>query len=539
MLMLSAPASAARLQSWRFDAGRNQLEIKTTGDVQPQAQLIFNPTRLVIDLPGTVLGQSPVTQTMEGTIRAIRVAQFDPETTRLVLELSPGYTLDPNQVKFTGITGSSWSVQLPQPQLSSQAPRNEEIYNVNLITANNSTTASKLTPINTTANKLTPINTTVRTINPIVNPVNRLNTTVRTINPIVNPVNRPNATVRAINPIVNTSSLAQADTSFVSTIESIQLSPNGTQLVIRGDRNLMANGGWDRTTGLYKIVIPNAQLASRVTGPQLNADSPILRIRLQQQDSRTVIVLVQPASGVAIGRLNQIGDRFVSLNLQRASIARNPISQPIFDLTPPPPASQPQPGAIVNQPSSQPSRPIPKGRIVIMVDPGHGGKDSGAPGLGGLLEKDVILPISKTVAAVLEKNGIQAILTRNADYFVTLQGRVDMSEQANANLFVSIHANSVDNRPDVNGLETYYYENGANLAKAVHRRILGSIDNLNDRGVRQARFYVLRKNSMPAILVETGFMTGARDNPRLGNPEYQRRMGEAIANGILDYLRQR
>ncbi|WP_088243215.1 N-acetylmuramoyl-L-alanine amidase [Calothrix rhizosoleniae] len=488
MLVLSAPAAAARLKSWRFDASQNRLEINTIGDVQPQAQLIFNPTRLVIDLPGTELGQNPINQNLGGKIRAIRVGQFNSQTTRLVLELSPGYTLDPKQVKFVGTTASNWSVQLPQPKLKTQALTPGKTYNFNVFTQNTNTTDNKLTSINTN---------------------------------------------------VNTSRLAQSDTSFISTVQSVKLNPTGTQLVIRADRNLTANGGWDRTTGLYRIVIANAKLAPKVKGPQLNADSPLLRIRLQQQDPRTVVVLVQPASRVSIGRLNQIGDRFISVNLRRSSMVRNPLSQPIFGLTPPQ-QSQPIPRKITNQPISRPSRPLSKRRIVIMIDPGHGGRDSGAVGIGRLLEKDVVLSISKTVASVLSQNGIQVLLTRDSDYFVTLPARVQMSRKTSTNLFVSIHANAVANRPHVSGVETFFYSpNSKSLAQAVQNNIIGRIGNLNNRGVKRARFYVLRKNTMPAILVETGFVTGTEDNARLRNPQYQKLMGEAIANGILEYLRRR
>ncbi|MDD1458425.1 N-acetylmuramoyl-L-alanine amidase, partial [Dolichospermum sp. ST_sed7] len=187
----------------------------------------------------------------------------------------------------------------------------------------------------------------------------------------------------------------------------------------------------------------------------------------------------------------------------------------------------------------QPRLPVPNGKILVVIDPGHGGKDSGAPGLGGLLEKDVVLPISTKLARILEQNGIQVVLTRDADFFVELQGRVDIAKRVNATLFVSIHANSVDNRSDVNGLEVYYYDSGYGLAETVRQTILQNISTLNNRGTRKARFYVLRKNSMPAILVETGYMTGREDNPRLGSPEYQSRMAEGIATGILNYLKQR
>jgi N-acetylmuramoyl-L-alanine amidase len=158
--------------------------------------------------------------------------------------------------------------------------------------------------------------------------------------------------------------------------------------------------------------------------------------------------------------------------------------------------------------------------------------------LGGLLEKDVVLPIGRRIAEILEQNGVQTVLTRDADFFVELQGRVDIAERVNATVFVSVHANSVENRPDVNGLEVYYYESGYALAESVRKSILQNIGTIKDRGTRKARFYVLRKSSMPSILVEAGYMSGREDNPRLGSPEYQNRMAEAIALGILQYLKR-
>ncbi|MDJ0735661.1 MAG: N-acetylmuramoyl-L-alanine amidase [Nostocaceae cyanobacterium] len=612
--VLSSPTYAAQLQSWRFDANQNRLEIETSESVQPQAQLIFNPTRLVIDLPGTTFERPQLTQPVGGAIRAIRVGQFEPGTARVVVELSSGYTIDPNQVKFVETGSSKWIVELPKPKLDTVASSSTNIYSVvttnskstidnkdkdnhlkNIISRNSQTTqvegllvtgdgffirtsgSNPQVQINPTRDKDTVnIDIAGATLSPSlkqnhfpVNPygvrriqffeldtkpptvrmtlqVNRNNTDWRTITSsrdgFVLLPNRASVKLPASNtPISNSnfrSGLSLAK-NYLGTIQAVELSNIGRQLIIRSDRNISASGSWDRSTGLYKITIPNARLPEAVKGPSLNANSPILRIRLQQQDPRTVVIYVQPALGVKIGNLNNIGDRFVSLELQRnRSSFTPPIALPPL-LKPNP---QPLPPIANNPPWQKPTqslRPLPKGRVLIVVDPGHGGKDSGAPGLGGLLEKDVVLSISKRVAALLQQNGIQAVLTRDSDYFVTLRGRVDIARRQNANLFVSIHANAIGGRPHVNGLETYYYQNGQRLAQAVHKRILRSISTIKDRRVRQARFYVLRKNSMPAILVETGYMTGREDNPRLKNPDYQNRMAEAIANGILDYLRQR
>ncbi len=132
---------------------------------------------------------------------------------------------------------------------------------------------------------------------------------------------------------------------------------------------------------------------------------------------------------------------------------------------------------------------------------------------------------------------MQAILTRDNDYFLDLSERVKIAEEAKATVFISIQSNSLDDRPDVNGLETYYYdETSLKLAQIIHSSIIQNVINLKDRGLRKARFYVLRKNSMPAIVVETGYITGKEDSNRLKNPESQHKIAEAITIGILKYL---
>jgi N-acetylmuramoyl-L-alanine amidase len=180
-------------------------------------------------------------------------------------------------------------------------------------------------------------------------------------------------------------------------------------------------------------------------------------------------------------------------------------------------------------------------KILVTIDPGHGGKDSGAIGLDGLREVDVILPISLRVAKILQEKGVATQLTRDSDYFVGLDERVVMARKAGASIFVSIHANSIDNRPDVNGLETYHYHRGLELANIVHSNVIGVLggdrdDPLLDRGVRSARFLVLRKSEIPAILVEVGYLTSPTESLKLANEKYRERMADAIAQGILEYL---
>jgi N-acetylmuramoyl-L-alanine amidase len=119
---------------------------------------------------------------------------------------------------------------------------------------------------------------------------------------------------------------------------------------------------------------------------------------------------------------------------------------------------------------------------------------------------------------------------------------VALAEQVRADAFVSIHANSISlSRPDINGAETYYAPgsaSGAQLAKVILNSIVQNV-NISSRGVRSARFYVIRKTSMPATLIETGFVTGAQDAPKLGDPTFQRQMAAAIAQGIIEFLNSR
>jgi beta-lactamase class A len=114
---IALPAKADTLKSWHFDANQNQLNVTTDTSVQPSVKLIPNPTRLVIDLPGIVLEYPETPQSYNSAIKEIRVGQFDPETTRLVIQLNPGYKLNPQQVRIIKESATRWSFQLPNPEL--------------------------------------------------------------------------------------------------------------------------------------------------------------------------------------------------------------------------------------------------------------------------------------------------------------------------------------------------------------------------------------------------------------------------------------
>ncbi|HEY9851180.1 MAG TPA: N-acetylmuramoyl-L-alanine amidase [Leptolyngbyaceae cyanobacterium] len=572
LFLLSSPALAGRLQSWRFDANQNRLVFTTDSGVQPKAQLLFNPTRLVIDLPGTNFNRRTIYQQLRGAMRVLRIGQLDSQTTRLVIELDPGYTLDPKLVQFQGISPSQWMVQLPAPVRTQEQANNSSPDGVD-ITASGPSSATQVQDVQVTpdgffirtsganpefhvrrssdrttidvelqnASLSSQLSSKELSVDRNNNGVNRVQVAqLETTPPMVRLTLQVNgdspdwqARVSSLGGIIVLPTLGEDSTSSqgnsdrLATIQSVEVS--GNQLLVRADRAITYNSGWDRSSGAYRITLSSAKLSNRIKEPQPNANSPVLRVRVRQENPSTVVVLVLPASGVQIGDVNQPTPQLLALSLQNSTAIAVPPPSNTFSIA----ESTP------NYPRTLPTR-RPNARTVVVVDIGHGGKDVGAIGIGGLREKDVILPIGREVARILEQNGIQVVMTRDDDYFVDLAPRVAIAKRVNADVFVSIHANAINlTRTDISGLETYYYGSSESerLARTIHDTILQSI-NIQDRRVRQARFYVLRHNPMPAVLVEVGFVTGAEDAPRLATPAYQNQMAEAIARGILQYVRQ-
>ena len=182
---------------------------------------------------------------------------------------------------------------------------------------------------------------------------------------------------------------------------------------------------------------------------------------------------------------------------------------------------------------------IERNKFYVVLDPGHGGPDPGAIGIGGLRETEVVLDVSKRVKKLLSEKGVMVRLTRNNEVDLDLPRRVSMANRTDADIFVSIHANaSRGKRRDINGLETFYYTGwrGRLLAKKIQKQILKVSPGSPDRGVRQARFFVIKNTRMPAVLVEIGFLTGRLDARRLEKSIHRQRIAYAITKGILEYL---
>lgn len=175
--------------------------------------------------------------------------------------------------------------------------------------------------------------------------------------------------------------------------------------------------------------------------------------------------------------------------------------------------------------------------LKVMLDPGHGGSQTGTTGLSGRKEKELNLDVALRVYALLEEAGALPDLTRRADQTVGLYARPAMANAKGVHLFLSIHANSNGQKVGrVRGVETYYgHRRSLPLALAVHRRLVRELQ-APDRGViYKPGFVVVRETKMPSILVEIGYMNHPEEDRLLGMPEYRQRVAEAIVRGIADY----
>ena len=184
---------------------------------------------------------------------------------------------------------------------------------------------------------------------------------------------------------------------------------------------------------------------------------------------------------------------------------------------------------------------VKKNKFYVVIDPGHGGPDSGAIGIGGLRETDVVLDVSKIVTNILRKKGVKVKMTRTNEIDLDLGPRVSMANNTKADIFVSIHANaSVGKKRNINGLETFYYSGwkGRLLAEKIQKQIIKVSPGSPDRGVRRGSYFVIKQTNMPAVLVEIGFVTGKLDGSRLSKDMHRERVAYAIARGILEYLQR-
>jgi N-acetylmuramoyl-L-alanine amidase len=255
-----------------------------------------------------------------------------------------------------------------------------------------------------------------------------------------------------------------------------------------------------------------------------------------------IVLDVQDAVFIPVKKSLDVDDGLV-VQIRAAQFHKNPnIVRIVVELTRPAPyairAGTDAGQTLVDLGTVAAGGPLPgrRGTAVVAVDAGHGGSDPGAIGPTDLQEKDVALAIAQDLRAMLVQQHIQVIMVRDSDVFVPLEDRARIAAQAGATLFVSIHANaSVD--ANANGTQTFYATpQSIPLATAVQDEV-SRATGVAPRGVMQARFEVLVDNPrIPAILVETAFITNPREEQLLRDPSMQQTFAQGILRGIMRYL---
>jgi N-acetylmuramoyl-L-alanine amidase len=334
-----------------------------------------------------------------------------------------------------------------------------------------------------------------------------------------------------------------------------------------------------------------ARLENASVVPTGFAEGPLLRLRASRREATTLRLILDVPGLTAFDAFPMTDPFRLIVDVQGTPRAAPPPAVAAPAPTPPPapvnPTTVPRVGAMAatrrERPAPTPGVAAPR-RVKIVIDPGHGGKDPGALGPGGIAEKDVVLAIAlrlrDRLAAVPDTD---VVLTRDRDVFVPLEARTARANAERADLFVSIHGNASPN-PELSGVETYYLnntndratlrlaamENGLRsmtghdnrdrdaslilsdliqtykiqesvlLAEALHHGIGAALvahgTPAADLGVKRGPFYVLVGAGMPCALAEVSFLTHPREGERLAQPAYQESIAEGLLRGIERFV---
>lgn len=358
---------------------------------------------------------------------------------------------------------------------------------------------------------------------------------------------------------------------------------NRTRIVVDTDdeikysfNDLNKDGKHEKPPRIY-IDFKNAQLAHKTDKIQVS-DPQVENIRIGQYDSETVRIVVDLKSKAKDFKVfslfkpyRTVIDVWGEPSDTDEDIKNHPVVSKHLENTA---SKKADAGSLIKQ--------LALGVNKIVIDPGHGGKDYGAPGYyKGSHEKKAVIDISKKLAAKIKKElGYEVVLTRDGDKYLTLEQRTEIANKNRADLFISIHTNAARNK-NAYGIETYFLnlatdedsisvaarENATStknisdlqtilndlmrdakinessrLATHIQNSMVGSLkskySHIKDRGVKQAPFYVLLGARMPAVLIEASFISNPRECKRLMTDEYQDRLCDGILDGIKKYIRE-
>lgn len=324
-----------------------------------------------------------------------------------------------------------------------------------------------------------------------------------------------------------------------ATVTAVDVQPSSDEFDLQISVSGSAQYEWHRLLDNRWYVDIHPAILQAAARDETPSAAQVTSLRVRQLANETVRVALSLAGQKEVDVAPSGGGLTISVKDLEADIAVRSGAGVIGAAGAPP--ATPVPSAWKFSPA--PSSSVPTDPRLIVLDPGHGGSDSGAQN-SGLVEKTVALDISSRLRSILLARGWEVRMTRSTDADVygpnasdhdELQARVDVANMGGARLFVSIHVNSfVNSRP--NGTTTYYYKSeDLAFANAIHRRLVSATLGTKDDGVIKNSLYVVHHTTMPAVLVETAFLSNPEDRALLRSAEWLQKVARAIADGIGDY----
>jgi N-acetylmuramoyl-L-alanine amidase len=546
---------------------------------------IANPSRLVIDVNNAVLvGQKRNIETNNSDIKDFRISQFttEPSVVRMVVTTDSIESLkkikvsrtknaimfDLNELTPSNIVENPLYKDKDFPLDNSDTSSQAETININF----NAQNYDKEAIIKTLQNKIDH-NVVLKKIS---TDENRMILSGTGIFSVANPITLENPkrivfdipdgiidSPTLLQPIAlkngDTARLGQFDNTTVRLVIETQtpeiyksiISPDMQSVMISPKSEISIEGFPDSTASSEVQNLKIVKKDPKTTQITLVSTKPLIH-RLERSDSPNKLALefynLKKPSTETISALSRTGqfhgiefdtvDKFVNgskwvLPLNRSTRVESKLSIDgrmmeiiLKDIIPP--------AAAAPKPKAKPHKST-KGQIVI--DAGHGGAEPGAL-RAGIYEKNITIEIARKVKRNLERAGISVVMTREADESVSLKERTVITNTVMPDAFVSIHVNSSESSQP-NGLETYYYTpQSKELAQDVHKKLNAYI-SAPDRGIRTARFYVIRNTEVPAILTEIGYISNNGERAELLTESRQDATAKAIAEGIINFLRDK
>lgn len=505
---------------------------------KPEVAKLVGPNRLIIDVPGAVLASRPkVINVNNNSIKQVRISQFeaaDKKIVRIVVETDDSKIID--RIKISASQGSSiiQLENLPSSLANSMLEDNSQV---------------KITKIDYRDNQLIiGAMGQIKIKDPYV-----LKGPTRLV---IDILNAHIADKKLLSPIlvgdkqVDVVRIGQLDDSTVRIVIETD-NPNRLYPVYGSDQQTLfitsdpsfsvANLPKGVSLGFIKSikVIEDKGLGTLV---KIEASSPLVhRIRRIHDPEKVVIDLIN-AEAPSEDLIANIETTSELSGIKAGQLmAGNPNSRIVIDLT--------NPGIDVRSNISVDGKTMEivlkqsaklinlsgeEGGLKVVLDPGHGGYDAGCQA-EGYQEKDITLDVTKRVKLLLERAGVQVFMTRTTDTTLSLKERTDFTNSINPTAFVSIHVNSSTSSAPV-GIDTHWYKNQSiPLAKVIQEKLLNKVGTV-DRGIQKNMFYVIHHTSVPAVLVEIGFLSNPRERREILTHQRKQNTAQGITEGVLQFL---